>query len=225
MSPQPCTICSDERRPEIDEALVDGEPGRSVARRFDIPEASVRRHRSNHLDEGALAGTTVPIVDEEPDRELDLQAVARERLEQERSDAETATLRRYELEEAERRRRDDEAREAEHERALARTEVRRLSAERAQVVATIERSAEDLARAVQELDDLDMRHRRALSAAGEPYPSRLPGELVGGYLAGMIGGRVAPLDPYSRHPRDPVKPLRERDPLVADLDEAEEEVG
>lgn len=49
MSPQACVVCTSPKRDEIDSALAGGEAGRSVARRYELTEASVRRHRANHL--------------------------------------------------------------------------------------------------------------------------------------------------------------------------------
>jgi regulator of replication initiation timing len=56
LSPQACTVCEHPERREIDRALGGGEPGRGVARRFGLAEASVRRHRSNHLAAGGASG-------------------------------------------------------------------------------------------------------------------------------------------------------------------------
>ena len=44
-----CTICSHDRRKEIDEALIIGASYRSIAQRFGVSCDSVRRHRLNHL--------------------------------------------------------------------------------------------------------------------------------------------------------------------------------
>jgi hypothetical protein len=46
----PCTICGHPERDLIDEALNRKVSGREVARLFDLPESSVRRHRNAHLD-------------------------------------------------------------------------------------------------------------------------------------------------------------------------------
>ncbi len=47
--PRSCTVCSLPRREAIDRALVGGASNRSVASLYDVSEAAVRRHRSNHL--------------------------------------------------------------------------------------------------------------------------------------------------------------------------------
>jgi hypothetical protein len=56
-----CTVCSNPRHQEIDQALVGGTAsGRAVARQFGISEASARRHRAHipkHLAESAQAGS------------------------------------------------------------------------------------------------------------------------------------------------------------------------
>jgi len=55
--PQSCTICEHERRREIDAALRKGEPGRGLARRYGLAEASVRRHRANHMERSSAGET------------------------------------------------------------------------------------------------------------------------------------------------------------------------
>jgi hypothetical protein len=47
--PRSCTVCEHPRRGAIDEALVGGASNRSVASLYDASEASVRRHKANHL--------------------------------------------------------------------------------------------------------------------------------------------------------------------------------
>jgi hypothetical protein len=47
--PRTCTICSHAKREAIDEALVGGSSNLSVSSLFDVSEAAVRRHKSNHL--------------------------------------------------------------------------------------------------------------------------------------------------------------------------------
>src|SRR5215212_4881750 len=47
--PRSCTICEHPEREAIDRALVGDASNRSVASLYDVSEASVRRHKSNHL--------------------------------------------------------------------------------------------------------------------------------------------------------------------------------
>ena len=47
--PRPCATCRHPDRADIDASLVGGEPNRRVAARFALSEASVRRHRADHL--------------------------------------------------------------------------------------------------------------------------------------------------------------------------------
>jgi transposase-like protein len=47
--PRRCTVCDDLERQSIDEALVSGAPYRSVAKRFELSESAVYRHKSEHL--------------------------------------------------------------------------------------------------------------------------------------------------------------------------------
>jgi transposase-like protein len=47
--PRTCIVCNHANRSEIDEALVSGEPYRSIAKRFDIGESAVFRHQKSHL--------------------------------------------------------------------------------------------------------------------------------------------------------------------------------
>ena len=44
-----CTICCHARREDIDVALVNGEPYRDIAGRFNISRSAVERHRRGHL--------------------------------------------------------------------------------------------------------------------------------------------------------------------------------
>lgn len=216
MTPMPCAVCTDERRPEIDEALAGGESGRSVSRRFDIPEANVRRHRSNHLDADEPVGTTVPADDVDEVPETPLQA-ARRRMAEEDAAATDTRLRRYTTEEAENRRREAERAEAERLRQEARERAEKLARDRAELEADIEEAAMDLVRQINELEALDREHTRSLRAAGEPgYRSNesLRGHL-GAYLAGVLGDYVASWDHTRTRTADPVKPLRERDRLAA----------
>jgi hypothetical protein len=47
--PRRCTVCDHYERPGIDEALVIGAPYRSVAKRFELSESAVYRHKTEHL--------------------------------------------------------------------------------------------------------------------------------------------------------------------------------
>ncbi len=47
--PRSCTICEHPKREAIDRALVGGASNRSLASLYDVSEAAVRRHRTNHL--------------------------------------------------------------------------------------------------------------------------------------------------------------------------------
>src|SRR5215216_1914980 len=47
--PRRCTVCDHPERHSIDEALVIGAPYRSVAKRFDLSESAVYRHKTEHL--------------------------------------------------------------------------------------------------------------------------------------------------------------------------------
>ncbi len=47
--PRSCTVCEHPEREEIDRALVGGASNRSAASLYDVSEAAVRRHRTNHL--------------------------------------------------------------------------------------------------------------------------------------------------------------------------------
>ena len=47
--PRSCTVCEHPERDAIDRALVGGASNRSVASLYDVSEASVRRHKANHL--------------------------------------------------------------------------------------------------------------------------------------------------------------------------------
>jgi transposase-like protein len=47
--PRRCTVCDHSERHSIDEALVSGAPYRSVAKRFELSESAVYRHKVDHL--------------------------------------------------------------------------------------------------------------------------------------------------------------------------------
>jgi transposase-like protein len=47
--PRRCTVCDHPERHSIDEALVSGAPYRSVAKRFELSESAVYRHKTDHL--------------------------------------------------------------------------------------------------------------------------------------------------------------------------------
>ena len=47
--PRRCTVCGHHKRHSIDEALVRGAPYRSVAKRFELSESAVYRHKTEHL--------------------------------------------------------------------------------------------------------------------------------------------------------------------------------
>ena len=44
-----CTVCRHERVAEIDEALVEGAPKRSIAVQYSLSPTAVQRHRESHL--------------------------------------------------------------------------------------------------------------------------------------------------------------------------------
>lgn len=50
-----CTVCAHRLVEEIDAALVAGEGRRSIAKRFEVGEASVQRHRTSHLSPALAA--------------------------------------------------------------------------------------------------------------------------------------------------------------------------
>jgi hypothetical protein len=47
--PRRCTVCDHPKRHSIDEALVTGAPYRSVAKRFELSESAIYRHKTEHL--------------------------------------------------------------------------------------------------------------------------------------------------------------------------------
>src|SRR5215213_4549290 len=47
--PRRCTVCDHPEKHSIDEALVTGAPYRSVAKRFELSESAVYRHKTEHL--------------------------------------------------------------------------------------------------------------------------------------------------------------------------------
>lgn len=53
--PRVCTVCTHEKRQEIDAAIVSGEPIRGIAGRFDVSKSSLERHASSHLPAEVIA--------------------------------------------------------------------------------------------------------------------------------------------------------------------------
>ncbi len=47
--PRVCSVCGHEKRAEINEALLAGEPYRSIAKRYEASESAVYRHKLEHL--------------------------------------------------------------------------------------------------------------------------------------------------------------------------------
>jgi transposase-like protein len=47
--PRRCTVCDHHERHSIDEALVSGARYRSVAKRFELSDSAVYRHKTDHL--------------------------------------------------------------------------------------------------------------------------------------------------------------------------------
>lgn len=46
---RPCSICTHDRRNEIDQALLGATPVLQIAQRYGVPHSSLFRHRANHL--------------------------------------------------------------------------------------------------------------------------------------------------------------------------------
>src|SRR5215208_1947738 len=57
-----CTVCDHPKRHSLDEALVTGAPYRSVAKRFELSESSVYRHKTDHLPAHLLMARQVEEV-------------------------------------------------------------------------------------------------------------------------------------------------------------------
>jgi carbonic anhydrase len=47
--PRRCTVCDHSQKHSIDAALISGSPYRSVAKRFELSESAVYRHKTEHL--------------------------------------------------------------------------------------------------------------------------------------------------------------------------------
>jgi hypothetical protein len=60
--PRRCTVCDRPERHSIDEALISGAPYRSVAKRFELSESSVYRHKTEHLPAHLLKAKKVEEV-------------------------------------------------------------------------------------------------------------------------------------------------------------------
>ena len=60
--PRRCTVCDHPKKHSIDEALVTGVPYRSVAKRFELSESSVYRHKTEHLPAHLLKAREAEVV-------------------------------------------------------------------------------------------------------------------------------------------------------------------
>jgi hypothetical protein len=60
--PRRCTVCDHPESHGIDEALVTGAPYRSVAKRFELSESAVYRHKTEHLPAHLLKAKEVEEV-------------------------------------------------------------------------------------------------------------------------------------------------------------------
>ena len=60
--PRRCTVCDHPESHGIDEALVTGAPYRSVARRFELSESAIYRHKTEHLPAHLLKAREVEEV-------------------------------------------------------------------------------------------------------------------------------------------------------------------
>src|SRR5215203_1618150 len=60
--PRRCTVCDHPERRGIDETLVTGAPYRSVAKRFELSESAVYRHKTEHLPAKMLRAKEVEEV-------------------------------------------------------------------------------------------------------------------------------------------------------------------
>jgi hypothetical protein len=60
--PRRCTVCDHSEKHGIDEALVSGAPYRSVAKRFELSESAVYRHKTEHLPAHLLKAREVKEV-------------------------------------------------------------------------------------------------------------------------------------------------------------------
>src|SRR5215217_7368982 len=82
--PRRCTVCDHPETHSIDEALVSDAPYRSVAKRFELSESAVYRHKSEHLPAHLLKAREVEEVaraDDLLDQVRNLQAHALDILE------------------------------------------------------------------------------------------------------------------------------------------------
>jgi hypothetical protein len=60
--PRRCTVCDHPESHSIDEALVSGAPYRGVAKRFELSESAVYRHKTEHLPAHLLKAKEVEEV-------------------------------------------------------------------------------------------------------------------------------------------------------------------
>jgi transposase len=60
--PRRCTVCDHSEKHGIDEALVSGAPYRSVAKRFELSESAVYRHKTEHLPAHLLKAKEVEVA-------------------------------------------------------------------------------------------------------------------------------------------------------------------
>src|SRR5215212_9228542 len=68
--PRRCTVCDHPQRHGIDEVLVTGAAYRSVAKRFELSESSVYRHKTEHLPARLLKAREVEELFELTDQKV-----------------------------------------------------------------------------------------------------------------------------------------------------------
>ena len=60
--PRRCTVCDHPERHSVDDVLITGAPYRSVAKRFELSESAVYRHKTEHLPAHLLKAREVEEV-------------------------------------------------------------------------------------------------------------------------------------------------------------------
>lgn len=211
MSPETCKVCMSDHREEIDAALADGSPGRLIARRFGLAEASVRRHRQNHVEDGEILD-----AGESPEKEPEtVEEAARRRLAEDEALGADAKLRRYSLEEERRREREREEAVRERRREQARERAEKL---RRELCELSQRAEEEMVAAVRTLNEYAAVREKLQREMSVGFPGyRWNNDPLPWMIQRFIGDRLQQYAPGGRKEYAYAgQTLAQQDPLIPD---------
>src|SRR2546425_89531 len=83
--PQICSVCRHDKHQEIDQALLDQHPLRTIADRWSVSKTALIRHRQDHIPAKLDESTKIAVgvqVNAAPSQNLDLTKLSPEELQQ-----------------------------------------------------------------------------------------------------------------------------------------------